>query len=312
MIGAVFGALEGVCQGPQAAHGPEIAGCAVFPADNVWNAPIDKLLVDPRSKDYIARIGADIGVHPDFGADPTNGIPITVVDAKVKGVKVVFEYRDESDPGDYPIPPNAAIEGSAARGDRHIILVDKDRCELLELFAVQAQKDGSWKAGSGIKMDLTSDGLRDDGATSADAAGLPILPGLIRNDEVAAGEIRHALRFTAPKTQQAHIWPARHDASSNTDPRFPPMGVRLRLRADFDISGFSKSNQVILTALKRYGMFLADNGSPWFITGAPDPRWNDDELHTLNRVKGSDFEAVDESGWRYVPHSGRVDPMVLH
>jgi hypothetical protein len=299
--------------GPQTA-GPQIAGCPVFPADNVWNVPIDKLPLDRHSKDYVATIGADRGLHPDFGTNPNNGIPITLIDKHVKYIKVPFEYADESDPGTYPVPSNAAIEGgpnAPPDSDRHILLIDTDRCMLVELFAVKHLADNSWKAGSGIKMDLTSNALREDGKTSADAAGLPILPGLVRYDEVASGEIRHALRFTTPKTQQAHIWPARHDASRIADPKYPPMGIRFRLRADFDISSFSKTNQVILTALKRYGMILADNGSPWFISGVYDARWNDDDLHNLLKVKGPDFEAVDESDWEYLPDSGRVDPVDL-
>jgi hypothetical protein len=179
---------------------------------------------------------------------------------------------------------------------------------LEELWEAKRVSDTAWGAGSGIKMDLTSNAIREDGKGSGDAAGLPIFPGLVRYDEVAAGEIRHALRFTALKSQHAHVWPARHDASPNTSLKLPPLGVRFRLRADFDISGFSKSNQVILTALKRYGMFLADNGAPWFLSGAPDPRWDGDDLHQLQKVKGSDFEAVDESDWAYLPDSGRVDP----
>jgi hypothetical protein len=293
-------------------RGPQIAGCEVFPADNVWNTPIDKLPLDPRSKDYVATIGPDLPLHPDFGADSTNGIPITIIDSKVKYIKVTFGYKDDSDLGNYPVPPDALIEGgphASADNDRHILLVDKDRCMLMELYSVERKSDDFWTAGSGIKMDLTSNALREEGKTSADAAGLPILPGLVRYDEVAAGEIRHALRFTVPKTQRAYIWPARHFASSNTNPKFPPMGARFRLRADFDISSYSKPNQVILTALKRYGMFLADNGSAWFVTGAPDSRWNDDDLHKLLGVKGSDFEAVNESDWQYIPDSARVDPM---
>lgn len=294
-------------------QGPQIAGCPVFPADNVWNFPIDKLPVDTHSKDYVGTIGADAGLHPNFGTDPRYGIPINIINSKVRPVRVTFQYSDDSDLSNYPIPPNALMEGgptAKADDDRHIILVDKDRCLLMELFAVQRQSDDFYKAGSAIKMDLTSNALRGDGKGSADAAGLPILPGLVRYDEVAAGEIRHALRFTAPKTQHAYVWPARHYASVITDPKYPPMGARFRLRADFDISGFSKTNQVILTALKRYGMFLADNGAPWFITGTPDPRWNDDDLHDLNKVKGSDFEAVDESELGYMGDSGRVDPVV--
>jgi len=296
----------------QPAPGPQIAGCPILPADNVWNTPIDKLPLDPHSKDYIAAIGADKSLHPDFASVSTGGIPITITDSHVPWVKVTFEYSD-SDPGTYPIPPNAPFEGgpnSPPNSDRHMLLIDKDRCMLVEVGNVKRISDTAWNAGAGIKIDLTGNGLRPDGNTSADAAGLPVLPGIIRYDEVAAGAIRHALRFTALRTQQAHVWPARHDASRITDPKVPPMGVRFRLRADFDISGFSKVNQVVLTALKQYGMFLADNGAPWFISGAPDPRWNDDDLHQLTNVKGSDFEAVDESDWQYLPDSGRVDPAV--
>jgi hypothetical protein len=289
--------------------GPQIAGCPVFPADNVWNTPIDKLAVDPRSKDYVASIGADKMLHPDFGADSSNGIPVTIINGSTPYIKVDFDYADESDPGTYPIPPNALVEGGpGAGGDTHVILVDKDRCMLAEFWSAHRLSDTHWKAGSGMKMDLTSNALRPDGKTSADAAGLPVLPGLVRYDEVAAGEIRHALRFTAPKTQDAYVWPARHAASHSKDAKLPPLGVRFRLRADFDISGYSKENQVILTALKRYGMFLADNGAPWFLSGSPDPRWNDDDLHRLGGVKGSDFEAVNEADWQFLPDSGRVDP----
>jgi hypothetical protein len=311
----LFGGARGAAQ-PAACpppSGPQFAGCPLFPADNVWNLPIDKLRLHPRSRDYVAMIGADKPLHPDFASDPGSGIPITVIDGHVPYIKVTFDYADDSDLGSYPIPPNALVEGgpnAPANSDHHILLVDKDRCMLMELWATRRVSDTAWKAGSGMKMDLTGNGLRPDGKTSGDAAGLPIVPGLVRYDEVAAGEIRHALRFTALKTQSAHIWPGRHDASKITDQKYPPMGVRFRLRADYDISGFSKTNQVILTALKHYGMFLADNGAPWFLSGAPDSHWDDDDLHKLQNVKGSDFEAVDESDWQYLPDSGRVDPMV--
>jgi hypothetical protein len=294
--------------------GPQIAGCPVFPVTNVWNTPIDKLPLDPHSGTYINTIGPEIGLHPDFGSDPNNGIPITIIDHTVKHVRVTFEYRDDSDLGNYPIPPDALIEGGPSAkpdDDRHVIVVDKDRCMLAELYSAQRLPDNSWKAGSGIKMDLSDNALRDPDKGSADAAGLPILPGLVRFDEVAAGEIKHAIRFTVPKTQRAYVWPARHFASHITDTKYPPMGIRFRLRADFDISGYSKTNQVILTALKRYGMILADNGSPWFITGAPDSHWNDADLHALTNVKGKDFEAVDESDWPFLANSGRVDPVSL-
>jgi hypothetical protein len=311
VCGAVWASAAG--QQAKTLPGPQLAGCPVFPADNVWNTPIDKLAVDPHSKDYVASIGGDRGLHPDFGADPGNGIPITVINARTKYIKIDFDY-DDSDSGSYPIPPNALVEGGPNAGpdsDRHVILVDKDRCMLAELWAAHRQSETYWKAGSGIKMDLTDNALREDGKTSADAAGLPVLPGLVRYEEVASGEIRHALRFTVPKTQKAYVWPARHAASKIADPKFPPMGERFRLRADFDISGYSKTNQVILTALKRYGMFLADNGGPWFFSGTPDSHWDDDDLHKLNGVKGSDFEAVNESDWQFLANSGRVDPVAL-
>jgi hypothetical protein len=286
--------------------GPTIEGCPVFPADNVWNSRVDHLKVDAHSSAYVATIGSDKPLHPDFGPNPGNGIPYSLIHYNQKRVKVPFEYSDDSDLGNYPIPANPKIEGG---DDRHVILIDTDKCELYELFSVTRQPDGSWKAGSGIQMDLTSNAIRGEGKGSADAAGLPIFPGLVRYDEVAAGEIRHAIRFTAPKTQRAYVWPARHYASPITDVKFPPMGVRFRLKADVDISKFSKTNQVILTALKRYGMILADNGVPWFLSGVPDERWNGDDLHRLQGISGSDFEAVDESDLPYITNSGRVDPM---
>jgi hypothetical protein len=259
------------------------------------------------SDTYIQTMGPDKPVHPDFGEN--GGIPFEVVPPGTKRVKVDFDNRDESDLGNYPIPPNAPIEGGpSSTGDRHVILVEPVVCMLYELFDAHPEANGQWKVGSAIKMDLTSNALRGDGKTSADAAGLPILPGLVRYDEVASGHIDHAIRFTVPQTQAAYIWPARHYASKLKGANYPPMGLRLRLRKDFDISGFSKTNQVILVALKHYGMILADNGSAFYLTGAPDRRWNDDDLHRLNGVKGSDFEAVDESDWQMVSDSGRVDP----
>jgi hypothetical protein len=295
------------------ATAPHVGNCPVFPQDNVWNTPVDALPKHAKSDTYLDSIGLTSKLHPDFGSNPNYGIPLTPMPEDAKGVKVVFEYRDESDLGNYPIPPNPLIEGAATPdADHHILFVDPRRCILYELFAVKAMPDGSWKAGSGIKMDLTSNALRGDGKTSADAAGLPILPGLVRYDEVEAGEIRHALRFTIPRTQRAHIWPARHDASHNADTKLPPLGLRLRLRKDFDISSYSKTNQVILRALQRYGMILADNGGAIFITGMPDARWNDDDLHKLTAVTGQDLEVVDESEWQMMGDSARVDPVALH
>jgi hypothetical protein len=297
-----------------AAASPPIAGCAVFPGDNVWNTPVTGLPVDANSQAYIATIGASKGLHADFGSGTWNGgpigIPYTTVSGSQTKVSVVFDYADESDPGPYPIPPDAPIEGgSQSTGDRHVLVVDRDNCILYELFSAYPQSDGTWQAGSGAVFNLRSNNLRPATWTSADAAGLPILPGLVRYDEVASGEIKHAVRFTAPQTRNAFIWPARHRASSLTGQQYPPMGQRFRLTADFDISGFSRDTQIILTALKKYGMILADNGSSWFISGAPDPRWNNDALRELSRVTGSAFEAVDESSLMVNPDSGQVNQL---
>jgi hypothetical protein len=285
-----------------------IDGCPLFPADNVWNARVDTLPLDPHSDDYIATIGVDTPLHPDFGANWNGGpfgIPYTTVPGTQPPVAMTFGYANESDPGPYPIPPDAPIEKGS---DRHVLVVDRDRCKLYELWNAWPQAGGSWHAGSGAVFDLTSNALRPDTWTSADAAGLPLLPGLVGYDEVATGAINHALRFTAQNTQRAYVWPARHYASSSTDPARPPMGQRFRLKASFIIpEGFSPQAKVILTALKTYGMFLADNGSNWYLSGAPDSRWNDERLvNELGQIKGSDFEAVDESGLIVDPDSGQV------
>ncbi len=288
--------------------------CPLFPADNIWNAPIDHLPVHPLSGAYIDTIGRDKSFRPDFGSGiwpPDNGgpigIPYIVVPANQPKVAVDFYYPDESDPGPYPIPPNAPIEGGPnSDGDRHILLAQEGTCLLYEIYDAHPRTDGGWDAGSGAIFDLRSNALRPDGWTSADAAGLPILPGLVRYDEVVAGEITHALRFTAPETQRAFVWPARHFASDLTDTRFPPMGQRFRLRADYDLSDFDPQIQVILRAMQRYGIILADNGSPWYISGAPDERWDNDILHQLDRLTGDDFEAVDVSSLILDPDSAQV------
>ncbi len=290
---------------------PSVAGCNVFPHDNIWNTPVDTLPVDANSDLYIAAIGSSDTLHADFGsgewAGGPIGIPYTTVPGTQPLVAVTFDYADESDPGPYPIPSDAPIEGGPnADGDRHVLVVDRDNCVLYELYDAWPQPDGSWQAGSGAIFDLNSHALRPDGWTSADAAGLPILPGLVRYDEVATGRIRHAIRFTAPQTRKAHVWPARHDASSLTDIQYPPMGQRFRLKADFDLSGFSPDAQVILQALKTYGMILADNGSAWYLSGAPDERWDNDVLHELHSVPGSVFEAVDVSALMLDPDSGQA------
>ena len=290
---------------------PKINACAVFPPNNVWNATVDQLPVDANSAQYVATIGATKPAHPDFGSGLYDGGPIGIPFIAVPGtqpkVNVAFDYDSESDHGGYPVPPNAPIEGgSSSTGDRHVLVLDQDNCILYELYSAYPQSDGSWHAGSGAIFDLKSNALRPAGWTSADAAGLPIFPGLMRYDEVAAGEIRHAIRFTVPQTRNTYIWPARHEASSLTGMNYPPMGQRFRLKASFDITGFPAPVQVILRALKKYRMILADNGSSWYISGAPDDRWNNDTLHTLSQLHGSDFEAVDESSLMVQANSGQV------
>jgi hypothetical protein len=283
-----------------------LAGCPVFPADNVWNTPVDALPVHPNSAAFVETIGASRGLHPDFSATGF-GIPFAIVGAGQPRVALTFQYAGESDPGPYPIPPDAPIEGGpTSTGDRHVLVLDRDACLLYEIFSAYPQPDGSWRAGSGAVFDLRSNRLRPAGWTSADAAGFAILPGLIRYDEVAAGEIRHAIRMTAPQTRREYIWPARHFASTLTGAQYPPMGLRFRLKAEFDVTPFPADVQVILRALKKYGMFLTDNGSSWYLTGAPDPRWNDNTLRRLREVLGSNFEAVDESGLMLDPDSGVV------
>jgi hypothetical protein len=290
---------------------PRLAGCAVFPADNIWNVPVDTLPVQTGSDAYITTIGADAHVHADFGSGTWDGGPIGIPYVNVPGtqprVAVAFDYDDESDPGPYPIPLGAPIEGGPdSDGDRHVLVLDRDNCILYELYDAFPQPGGSWEAGSGAIFDLGGHELRPAGWTSADAAGLPILPGLVRYEEVAAGEIRHALRFTAPQTRRAYVWPARHYASDLTGAQYPPMGQRFRLRADFDVSGFFSETQVILRALQTYGMILADNGSAWYVSGVPDERWDNDVLHELHQVEGADFEAVDVSSLMVDPDSGQV------
>jgi hypothetical protein len=283
----------------------------MFPPNNVWNTPIDAMPVHASSQAFVTAVGSGKGLHPDFGTAGI-GIPYVVVPGTQAKVNVTFQYADESDPGPYPVPPNAPIEGGAAsRGDRHVLVLDGDRCILYELFAASPQPDGSWSAGSGAVFDLKRNGLRPPGWTSADAAGLPILPGLVRYDEVARGEIRHAIRMTAPQTGNSYLWPARHLASSLSGAQYPPMGTRFRLKASFDITPYPADVQVILKALKKYGALLADNGSSWYLSGAPDSRWNDTTLHQLGLVPGSALEAVDESGLMVDPNSGATSSAVL-
>jgi hypothetical protein len=289
--------------------------CPVLPADNIWNASVDSLPVHARSADYVATIGSTATLHPDFGSGdwpPGSGSPIGIpyveVDDTQPDVPVTWTaYGSESDSGPYPVPADAPIEGGAGgAGDRHVIVVDKVDCELFELYNAVANGDGSWSAASGARYDLRSNDLRPAGWTSADAAGLPIYPGLVRYSEVAAGRIGHAVRFTAPVTARSYVWPARHQAGSTDSPAAPPMGQRFRLRSDFDMSGYSAPVQVILTAMRQHGMILADNGSSWYVSGAPDPRWDNEVLNELKSVPGSAFEAVDVTSLMVDPSSGAV------
>ncbi|HEX4733095.1 MAG TPA: hypothetical protein VH247_01675 [Thermoleophilaceae bacterium] len=290
--------VAGIASGHPVSGAPK---CPVFPKSNPWNQRVDRLPVATNSGAIVNSIGASGSVHADFGSGRYDGAPIgipyTTVPKSQKKVRVSFEYADESDKGPYPIPANAPIEGGrSSDGDRHVIVVDRSACKLYELYAAYPQSRGaSWKAGSGAIWSLRSNKLRPKGWTSADAAGLPILPGLARYEDLKKGGIDHALRFTASRTRKAFIYPARHFASSLTDPELPAMGQRLRLRASFNVNAFPKQARAVLVALKRYGMILADNGSSWYITGAPNKGWNNDDLHSLGRVKGSDFEVVDTS-----------------
>jgi hypothetical protein len=276
---------------------PPLPSRSVFPADNPWNRDISQDSVDAASDSLIASCGATSALHPDFGTVYNGapwGIPFITVPGSQARVPLTFDYSAESDPGPYPIPPWAPIEGGpSASGDRHVLVVDVDHWVLYELFDARPVNGGaSWTAGSGAVFDLSSDALRPAGWTSADAAGLPIFPGLARYDEVASGAITHALRFTCPVTREAFVPPARHWASSQTSVTLPPMGMRVRLKAGVDISAYPADVQVILTALKRYGMMLADNGSAFYLSGAPDPRWNDADINLIKRLHGSDFEVV--------------------
>ena len=270
--------------------GGSIGNCTVFPADNPWNLDVSGAAVDPNSDAYLAHMNAGAKkLHPDFGSDPSYGIPYVVVPGSQPKVPMKFDYAPESDPGPYPIPPNPPIEQGS---DAHVLVVDKDNCLLYETFDTKPDGAGGFAAGSGALFDLKSNKLRPDGWTSADAAGLPIFPGLARLEEIATGEIKHALRFTAAKTQNSFVHPATHGASSDTSADAPPMGLRVRLKASYDLSAVTGQSKVILTALKKYGMFLADNGSDWYISGTTDPKWNDDDLNQVKAVPASAFEVV--------------------
>jgi hypothetical protein len=271
-----------------AAPVPRLAGCPLFPADNAWRRDISTAPRSPHSAAWVRSIGASLHLHPDFGSNPSYGIPLTLVPATQHKVRVRFTaYGDESDPGPYPIPASARIE---AGSDRHV-LVASANCHLYELFGARHTGAG-WSAASGAVFDLRSDRLRPDGWTSADAAGLPIAAGLVRPREIEAGHIDHALRFTVPRTQRGYIHPATHQAGATSSADAPPMGARFRLKASFSLRGCTGAARIILVALKRYGMFVADNGSSWFLSGASWRGWNDRNLDQLKRVPGSAFEAV--------------------
>jgi hypothetical protein len=275
-----------------------VGGCPVFPASSAWNQRVDTLPVAPSSDRVVAAIGAGDHVHADFGSGLWDGgpigIPVTVVGKGQAKARVTFEYASESDQVPYPIPRSVAMEGGRnADGDRHALIVDRDACRLYELFALFPTAGGGWRAGSGAVYDLRSNKLRPAGWTSADAAGLPILPGLARYEDVARGRIDHALRFSVQDTRRAYVWPARHFASDKTDPALPPMGLRFRLKKSYPMGGFPSQARIVLQALKEYGMIVADNGSNWYLSGAPSPKWSNDQLHTLHRVPGSAFEVVD-------------------
>ncbi|MBC7713073.1 MAG: hypothetical protein H7177_07025 [Rhizobacter sp.] len=268
-----------------------------FPADNPWNQDISNEPLDPNSDTYITSLGKSGTVHPDFGTwweGAPLGQPVNVVTSTQSKVPVTFSYVRESDPGPYPIPADAEIQGGPeGTGDRHLIVIDKDNGILYEMYQAFQNSDGSWRADSGAKFNLNTNELRPAGYTSADAAGLPIYPGLVRYEEVVVKkEINHALRFTANRTRHAYVYPARHAAGISTDSSLPPMGMRVRLKASFDISPYPESVQIILRALKKYGMILADNGTSWMLSGIPDDNWSDSELHTIKQVPGSAFEVV--------------------
>jgi hypothetical protein len=277
---------------------PRLAGCQILPAGNVWNRRVDDLPRRADSARLIAAIGLDAPLHADFSRAGRYGIPVNVVSTATPRRPVRFRYASESDRVRYPIPARPRVEGGS---DRHVLMLDRSACRLYELFDARPGAGGAWSAGSGAVFDLRSNRLRPAGWTSADAAGLPILPGLARPGEVPRGVIAHALRFTAPRTRRAYVYPARHAASDSSDPALPPMGLRVRLRRSVSLAGFGPQARVVLTALKRYGMILADNGSPWYVTGTPGAGWDDDDLHALGRITGRDLEVVDTSRLRNRP-----------
>ncbi len=295
---AVAGAAAPVGVASSAAAGsvtlPGAPNCPIFPVTNVWNRPVNTLPVAKGSKKILHAIGWNVGLHPDFGSYAGYGIPYNIVGKSTPMSRVSFHYAAQSDKGPYPIPNHPKIE---AGSDRHLLVVDKANCHLYELFAARHTANG-WSAGSGAIWNLESNHLRPKGWTSADAAGLPILPGLVRWADVKSGAIDHALRFTVPRSRTSFIYPARHEAGVSGSRKLPPMGLRVRLKASVSLAGFGTQARVLLQALKIYGMIVADNGSPWYITGASNSHWNHDALHIIDRIRGSDFQVVDTSRFR--------------
>lgn len=307
-LGVAVAVVASACQWVPVPGAPS---CRLFPATSYWRADVRGLPVDVRSDDYVDSVGRDRALKADFGSGLWEGgpigIPYVVVPGDQPRVPVTFDYDDESDPGPYPIPPDAPIEGGpASEGDRHILVLDRDACTLYETWSTYPDGVGGWAAGSGAVWDLSSNALRPDGWTSADAAGLPVLPGLVRYEEVAQGQVRHAIRITVPRTQRAYRWPARHFASSSTDPALPPMGTWLRLSADVDPDAFGPQVRPIVVALQTHGAIVADNGSAWYLSGAPDERWDNDQLRQLGALTGDDFEVVDVSSIIVDPDSGQA------
>jgi hypothetical protein len=268
-----------------------IGGCQMFPANNVWNTPVDTLAVSASSATYVNTIGATAHLFPDFWSN-VGGLFLNVAPASQPRVPVTARYSAESDPGPYPIPPDARVQ---AGSDLHLIVIDSGNCKLYEMWDSVKQADGSWSVGAAAIFDLHSNILRPPTWTAASAAGLPIMPGTVTFDEVAAGQINHAIGMTVPHTQDAYVWPATHEASSLTGSQYPPMGARFRLKAGFDVTPYPAEVQVILKALKKYGAMVDDNGAAWFLNGLQDPRWNNTNLHTITQVLGSNMEAVDTS-----------------
>jgi hypothetical protein len=308
-------ALPGPAAGAPAAAGrtgPPVAGttCHAFPANGFWHADVSRLPRHPHSSQWLSHMSTGRRLHPDFGpsygAGPDYGIPVTVVAGTHPRVPVSFDYAAESDRVRYPLGADTRVEGGRdSDGDRHTVVVDRSTCRLYETWATR-ESGGRWSAGSGATWSLRSNALRPDGWTSADAAGLPLLPGLLRWNEVHAGYVDHAIRFTTDVTGRHHVWPARHDAGSTGSLAYPPMGARFRLRPTFPVAGYGPEARVVIAAMKRYGLVLADNGSPWFFQGEQDPRWPDRLVADLKRIPADAFVAVDTRSLRVSDGSARV------